>query len=65
MQVDIDTKKKELVIRLPLNGSKVADLPPSSTGKTLIVAGSGGTKDAGVSLDSLPVRVTASAFVKA
>lgn len=56
MKVSIEDK--ELVIRLPLE-----DPTPSSSGKTLLVAGSHGSQVTDVLVDDKVVTVTATAYI--
>ncbi len=56
MKVTIE--KDELVIRLPLKEPK-----PSTSGKTLLVAGSGGTVKTGVMYKKKEITVGVNAFI--
>ena len=55
---------KNLVITIPVNGLKVKDLPKSKSGKTSIVASSGGNMPTAVNIDGKPVIVGLNAYVK-
>jgi hypothetical protein len=57
MQAKIENN--ELVIRIPLEKPK-----PSSSGKTLIVASTGGNVQTGVEVDGKPVFVGLNAYIK-
>lgn len=58
MQVTIENK--ELVIRIPLENPP----RPSSSGKTLIVASSGGGKKSTAKVDGNPITVNLSAWIQ-
>lgn len=58
MKVTIE--KNELVIRLPLQTPR-----PSSSGKTKIVATSGGNQTTTAEVDGKPVTVGVNAYIKA
>ncbi len=58
MQVEIDEKTNQLVLRIPLQTPT-----PSSTGKTLVVATSRGNKKTDASLDGKPVTVGFNAYI--
>jgi len=59
MNVQIDTKTNELVIRLPLQKPY-----PSTSGKTLIVATSGGNQATTAVVDGKPVTVGCNCYIK-
>lgn len=59
MTATIDAKANELVIRLPLGKPR-----PSSTGKTLVVATTGGFSATDAELDGRRVSVNVTATVK-
>lgn len=58
MQAKIEGK--ELVIRIPVNDP----LPPSKTGKTLVVASSQGNKETDVLVNGCKVIVGLNAYIK-
>jgi hypothetical protein len=59
MKVEIDSQNN-LVIRIPIN----KPLSPSSTGKSLIVASSGGNKETACEVEGKRVIVGVNAYVK-
>lgn len=52
----------ELVIRIP---AKLSKIPPSATGKTLVVASSRGNKETSVKIEGKPLIVGVNAYVYA
>lgn len=58
MQVTLDSKKKELVIRVGLQSPTL-----SSTGRSYIVATSENFENSGLQLDGRPILVTLKAIV--
>jgi len=59
MKTEIDRKTNELVIRLPLTAPR-----PSASGKTLIVATSGGNQPTTATIDGKPVIVGVNAYIR-
>lgn len=59
MNVQVDTKTNELVIKLPLSQPR-----PSATGKTLVVAASGGSIPTGAVINGKPVTVSCTCWIK-
>jgi hypothetical protein len=60
MQATIDSKTKELVIRVKLN----AEPEPSKSGKTLVVASSHGNQPTAALVDGKPVVVGLNAYIR-
>jgi len=60
--IQAELKDGKLHIVIPTND--LNNLPLSSTGKTLIVASSGGSVETSVKVNDKPVKLTLSAFVK-
>jgi hypothetical protein len=60
MTATIDTKAKTLTIVLPLNETPA----PSSTGKTLVVATSGGNFPTTAQVNGKPVVIGVNAYIK-
>ncbi len=57
--VEAKIENNELVIRIPLEKPK-----PSSSGKTLIVASTGGNIQTGIEISGKPVFVGLNAYIK-
>ncbi len=57
--MEVKIEKNELVIRIPLE-----DPHPSSSGKTLIVASTGGNVESDVKIDGKPVFIGLNAYIK-
>lgn len=57
----VSIEKGELIIRLPLNKTP----KPSSTGKSLVVASTGGNVTTAVQVDGKSVVVGVNAYIKA
>lgn len=55
----VEKKNDDLVITIPLTGPR-----PSTSGKTLVVASSGGNKETGVLIDGKPVFVGLNAYIR-
>jgi len=60
MKCELSADKKNLVITLPMEKPRA-----SSSGKTLIVASSGGNQATTVQIDGKPVKVGVNAFITA
>ena len=58
MNVTIDEKTKELVIRMPLQTPR-----PSASGKTLVVASSFGNKTTTAMVDGKPITLGVNAYI--
>ena len=58
MNVKIDEKTNEMVIRVPLG-----TLRPSKSGKTILVATSGGNKPTTATVDGKPVTIGLNAYI--
>jgi len=59
MNATIDTKTNELVIRIPLQSPR-----PSASGKTLVVATSGGNQATTAQVNGKPVTIGVNAYIK-
>ena len=57
--MEVKIENNELVIRIPLEKPK-----PSSSGKTLIVASTGGNQQTEVEVDGKPVFIGLNAYIK-
>lgn len=60
MSLDAKIEKGFLVVRVPVNATPV----PSSTGKSLIVATTGGNQPTAITVDGKTVKVGLTAFCK-
>ena len=59
MKVEIDKATSEIVIRLPMHAPR-----PSASGKTLVVASSGGNQATTAEVDGKPVVVGVNAYIR-
>jgi hypothetical protein len=58
MKAEIDSKTNELVIRIPMGAPR-----PSASGKTLVVASSGGNKQTEAQINGKPIVVGVNAYI--
>lgn len=59
MNATIDSKTNELVIRIPLQSPR-----PSASGKTLVVATSGGNQATTAQVNGKPITIGVNAYIK-
>jgi len=59
-----ELKNGNLVVTIPTNGKSLNELPDSKSGKTLILASSGGNQPTTVNIGGKPVYVGFNAYVK-
>jgi hypothetical protein len=59
MHVEVDDKKKELVVRIPLETPK-----PSASGKTLVVASTRGNVTTKAEVNGKPVIIGLNAYIR-
>lgn len=57
-------KNGVLTVEIPVNGNSLNDLPESASGKSRIVASTGGNQASGVTIDGQAVIVGLNAYVR-